>query len=143
VPTSVVTHTDGYYYVGELKGFPAPAGASNVWRVSPGAHEAACGASDDCVKVFDGGFTSIIDMAFGPDGLLYVAEMDEGSWAAVEIFGAPTGGTINACNLVTLSCDEVATGIPMLTAISFGKDGSLWATRNALVGGGAEVIRID
>lgn len=142
VPTSVVTHTDGYYYVGELKGIPAPTDESNIWRVSPGAHEAVCGASADCVKVFDGGFTSIIDLAFGPDGLLYVAEMDERSWAAVQIFGTPTGGSINACNLVTLTCEEVATGISMLTAISFGTDGSLWATRNALVPGGAEVIQV-
>jgi hypothetical protein len=95
------------------------------------------------VKVFDGGFTSIIDLAFGPDGRLYVAELDEGSWAAVEIFGAVTGGTINACDLSTSTCEEVATGIQVLTAITFGKDGTLWATRNALTPGAAEVVAIS
>jgi hypothetical protein len=61
-----------------------------------------------------------------------VAELDEASWTAVEIFRAPTGGTISSCDIVTLQCTEVATGIPELTAITFGKDGTLWATRNAV-----------
>ena len=142
VPTSVAVGPDGYYYVGELKGFPAPTGASNIWRVAPGASAAVCGVSPDCVKVFEGGFTSIIDLSFGPDGRLYVVEFDEASWAAVEIFGTPTGGTVNACDVVTLVCDEVATGIPIITAITFGKDGSLWATKNALIPPLAEVVQI-
>jgi len=142
VPTSIAIGPDGYYYVGELKGFPAPTGESNIWRVAPGASEALCGASPDCVKVFDGGFTSIIDLAFGPDGELYVAELDEASWAAVEIFGDGVGGTINACDLGALACGEAATGIPILTAITFGKDGSLWATENALIPPLAEVVQI-
>jgi hypothetical protein len=144
VPTSVAIGPDGYFYVGELKGFPAPTNESNLWRVSPSASGAECGTSPDCVKISDGGFTSIIDMTFGPDGLLYIAEMDEDSWAAVEIFGTFSGGSINACDVTSdvPSCVQVATGIPELTAITFGKDGSLWATRNSLVAGGAEVVRI-
>ncbi len=143
VPTSIAIGRDGFIYVGELKGFPAPTGESNIWRVSPNASWAQCGASPDCVKVFDGGFTSIIDLAFGPDGDLYVAELDQASWAAVEIFQAPTGGAVKACSLATHACRTVVTGVPMLTAISFGKDGQLWGTRNALVPGGAEVVRLD
>jgi hypothetical protein len=144
VPTSVAVGPDGFIYVGELKGFPAPTNESNIWRVSTAAHAAQCGASPDCVKVFDGGFTSIIDMAFGPDGLLYVAELDEDSWAAVEIFGTFSGGTINACDVTAAvpTCIPVATGILELTAITFGQDGSLWATQHALVPGGAELVRI-
>ena len=134
VPTSIAM-LNGYIYVGELKGFPAPTGESNIWRVSPTADGAQCGMSPDCVKLFDGGFTSIIDMTIGPDGQLYVAEMDEASWAAVQIFQAPTTGTINACNLQSLTCQVVAPGIPVLTGIVFGKDGVLWATQNALTPG--------
>jgi hypothetical protein len=78
-------------------------------------------------------------MAFGEDGQLYVLEFDERSWAAVEIFGIVEGGTINACDIGTGSCNEVATGIPIPTAITFGKDGALWHTQNALVPGGATV----
>lgn len=143
VPTSVVVGPDGYYYVGELKGFPAPAGASNIWRVSPNASGAECGSSPDCVKVFDGGFTSIIDLAFGADGRLYVTELDEQSWFAVEVLGIGVGGTINSCDLGTQACVEVASGIPTLTAITFGKDGTLWATKNALTPGMAQVVEIQ
>lgn len=133
VPTSIAVGPDGYYYVGELKGFPAPVGVSNVWKVAPD------GSSME--KVFDGGFTSIIDLAFGPDGMLYVAELDEQSWFAVEV-GGGAGGTINKCDLGTKTCTEVAAGIPILTAITFGKRGTLWATTNALIPGLADVIEV-
>lgn len=142
VPTSIAVGPDGYYYVGELKGFPAPTGASNIWRVAPDASWAMCGSSPDCVKVFEGGFTSIIDLAFDTDGTLYVAELDEQSWFAVEALGGCAGGSINACDLGTTTCTEVTTGIPILTAITFGKDGTLWATQNALIPGSAEVIEV-
>ncbi|MDH3755727.1 MAG: ScyD/ScyE family protein [Acidimicrobiia bacterium] len=142
VPTSIAVGADGYYYVGELKGFPAPADESNIWRVAAGASWADCGVSPDCVKAFDGGFTSIIDLAFGPDGNLYVAELDELSWAALELGIGGVGGTISSCDVALSTCDVVAAGIPMLTAITFGADGSLWATQNALIPGAAEVIEI-
>lgn len=142
VPTSIAVDRHGFIYVGELKGFPAPSGASNIWRISPGADAAQCGESRDCEKVFDGGFTSVIDLAFGPDGLLYVTELDEASWAAVEIFGEPTGGTVNACSVRFGFCFEVADEIPVPTAIAFDQRGSLWATRNALEPGGGEVVKL-
>ena len=91
--------------------------------------------------MFDGGFTSIIDLAFGKDGKLYVAEMDEASWFAVEVLGGGDGGTINKCNVTTLHCWEVAEEIPILTAITF-TNRKLWATQNALIPGAAEVFRV-
>ena len=143
VPTTVIIGPDGYYYVGELKGFPAPTGESNIWKISPDASGAMCGSSTDCVKLFDGGFTSIIDMTFDEDGMLYVAELDEQSWFAVEVLGTGAGGTIKVCNPETLQCEVVASGIPILTAITFDKDGRLWATKNSLIPGQAEVIEIS
>lgn len=139
VPTSIAIGRDGSIYVGELKGFPGPTGESNIWRVARNANGAQCGISPQCVKVFDGGFTSIVDLEFGRDGKLYVVELDEASWAAVEIFQTTVGGTVNACDLATLSCSEVAGGIPLLTAITFGNDGSIWAASNALIPGLADV----
>lgn len=141
VPTSVAIGPDGYYYVGELRGFPAPSGVSSIWRVSPDASWAECGVSPDCQKVFDGGFTSIIDLAFGADGTLYVAELDELSWFAVEL-GGGEGGTVNACDVSTLACSVVDDQIPMLTAVTEDRDGTLWATKNALIPGLADVIAI-
>lgn len=85
-----------------------------------------------------------MDLTIGPDGRLYVSELDELSWAAVEIFpGKAVGGTLNACDLATLACEEVATGVPEHTSVAFERDGTTWITRNALVPGGAEVISPD
>ncbi|HET6564457.1 MAG TPA: ScyD/ScyE family protein [Xanthomonadales bacterium] len=141
VPTSIAVGPDGYYYVGELRGFPGPINQSSIWRIAPGASWADCGNTADCEKIFDGGFTSIIDLVLGPEGLLYVVELDENGWFAAQN-GFGVGGTINACDLDTLDCVEVATGIPFITAITFGKDGQLWATRNAVVPPIADVIAI-
>jgi hypothetical protein len=143
VPTSVAVGPDGYYYVGELKGFPAPTGVSRIWRIAPDASRAQCGADPDCELLFDGGFTSIIDLAFGPDGLLYVVELDENSWFAANLGPeAMAGGTINACDVENPGCVEVATGIPLPTAITFGKDGRLWSTEFGPVPGMATVEEV-
>jgi len=143
VPTSVAVGPDGYYYVGELKGFPAPQNESRIWRIAPWASWAECGADADCELLFDGGFTSIIDLAFGPDGLLYVVELDENTWFAANLPPAAlAGGTISACDVEAPACVEVATGLPLPTAITFGKDGTLWSTENGPVPGMATVVEI-
>lgn len=142
VPTSIAIGPDGWYYVGELKGFPAPSGESRIWRVAPWASWAECGASDDCEVVFDGGFTSVIDLAFGPDDLLYVVELAESGWFAAEVLAMPTTGTINACDIDALTCVEVKTGLVLPTAITFGKDGTLWSTEFAVIPPLARVVAV-
>lgn len=142
VPTSVAIGPDGAYYVGELKGFPAPTGASRVWRIEPNARNVRCGESPLCSVALDG-FTSVIDLAFGPDGRLYVAQIDDASWAAVELpVPGALGGSVHACNLTTKACTTVVSGVPMLTAITFRTDGSLWGVVNALIPGAADVIQL-
>ncbi len=127
VATSVAIGPDGDFYVGELKGFPAPLGESKVWRIRWNARNADCSVSPLCSVAYDG-FTSIVDLAFG-DSTLYVAEMDEKSWFAVELGiveglpVAPGGGTINACNG---ACDVEQGSIDLLSAITFDGGGDLW-----------------
>ena len=137
VATSVAIGPDGAYYVGELKGFPAPTGESRIWKIRPGARHAQCGASPDC-EVFADGFTSIIDLTIGPDGTLYVVEFDEASWLAAE-FGQGIGGSVNACDTSTGSCTEIATGLPLVTAATVGKDGQVSVVINALIPGAAAI----
>jgi len=150
VATSIAVGPDGAIYAGELKGFPAPTGESKIWRIEPGTLHARCGTEGEtrCSVVGDG-FTSIMDLQFGPDGTLYVTELDEASWAAVEILGQPTGGTINACEWGTFpfACDEVAGGqdlpfLAMPTASTIGADGRLYATVWSLVPGQADVVAV-
>jgi hypothetical protein len=76
VPTAVAVGPDDAYYVGELTGFPFPVGGARVYRVVAGEEP----------TVYAEGFTNIMDIAFGPDGSLYVLEIaHEGLLAA---FGA-------------------------------------------------------
>jgi len=131
VATSVAIGPDGAYYMGELKGFPAPKGESRIWRVEPGARHAVCGTSPACRVVADG-FTSVVDLEFGSDGTLYVVELDEESWLAMQN-GKGTGGSLNACNSSTWVCTQVATGKPMLSAVAVGGDGTKFIVTNALV----------
>jgi hypothetical protein len=80
VPTSVVVGPDGAYYVGELTGAPFPTGLSRVWRIKPGTRHAACGTSfpsSSACSIVATGLTAIIDLQFGPDGRLYVAQFDD------------------------------------------------------------------
>ena len=131
VATSIAIGPDGAYYMGELKGFPAPKGESRVWRIEPGSRHAVCGSSPACQVVADG-FTSIIDLTFGPDGTLYVIELDEESWLGMEN-GQGTGGSVNACNSSTWVCTQVATGLPMLSSAVVDGKGTVFVVTNALV----------
>jgi hypothetical protein len=80
VPTSVVRGPDGAYYVGTLTGFPFQVGSARVYRVVPGK----------APKVYAGGFTNIIDIAFGPDRALYVLEIAHNGLLSED----PTGALI-------------------------------------------------
>jgi hypothetical protein len=137
VATSVAIGPDGAYYVGELKGFPAPMGESRVWRIQSGARHAVCGSSPACQVVADG-FTSVIDLTFGPDGTLYVVELDEASWLAMEE-GQGVGGSVNACDTGTWSCNQIATGLFMVTSATVGPNGTVSVVTNALIPGAAGV----
>jgi hypothetical protein len=142
VTTSVAVGPDGAYYLSELKGFPAPLGRSQIWRIEPGTRHTHCGSSPACSVVADG-FTSIVDINFGPDGTLHVVEIDEASWLAVELGGADAvGGTVDACTWGTFACTEEATGIPIPIAVAVGKAGTVYVAIWALVPGQAKVITV-
>src|SRR4029453_19346402 len=61
VATSVTVGSDGYWYVGELRGFPATPGTSQIWRIKPGSVNALCDpaapSTGACQRYADG-FTS-------------------------------------------------------------------------------------
>ncbi len=129
VPTTVVLGPDGDYYVGQLTGFPFTVGAANVYRVP---------VDGGTPVVAHSGFTNIIDIAFGPDGSLYVLEI-----ARLAIPRFALGG-----RLVRIAPDGVRTNIisgPPLIApggIAVGPDGALYVTNkstDALIG---EVLKI-
>lgn len=139
VPTSVAIGPDGAYYVGELTGVTAEnifAGQpstelSRVWRVEPGVRNVVC-PSANCEVVISG-LTSVIDLEFGPDGLLYVVEYDANGWFAATVLGDAAGGSISRCDVGTGSCTVVDGQFELPSAITFDKRGTLWVLENNIV----------
>lgn len=91
VATSVAVGRDGSIYVGELRGFPATPGTSQVWRIRPGATGAVCDPEAPyrgACKRFSDGLTSIVDLATDDRGTVYALSLSKLSWLAVEL-GVP------------------------------------------------------
>jgi hypothetical protein len=131
VPTAVEIGPDGHYYVGQLTGFPFPVGEAKVFRVNPKSGE---------VSVFKGGFTTIMDLAFGRDGTLYVLEIDDNGLFPPDnggegaIRAIPRKGPVREISLP-------AGTLPMPGGITVGHDG-LYVTINSVLAGEGKVIRI-
>jgi hypothetical protein len=123
VPTSVAVGPDGAYYVGELTGFVP--GEAKVWRVVPG----------QAPTVFQSGFMTIIDIAFGSDGALYVLEFATGNLWRVPAVGPRT---------------LVATGLVAPGSVTIGRDGAFYVSNCGVFPGnipspcgqGGTVVRI-
>jgi hypothetical protein len=90
VATSVSVGSDGYWYVGELRGFPATPGTSQIWKIKPGTVNATCNPEHPWrghCKRYKDGLTSIIDLAPARSGV-YALELSKMSWLQLE-FGVP------------------------------------------------------
>lgn len=152
VPTSIDVGPDGAFYVGELNGStannfsgePTRFGLASVWRLEPGMSNLKC-PSDDCVKVVTG-LNSIIDIEFGPDGMLYVVEYEQNGFLATV---APdlgidlAGGRVKRCDVSENTCETIAgeDGSLLLPgAITFDKNDNLWLLENVFA---PAVRRID
>jgi hypothetical protein len=132
VPTSVGLGPDGALYVGELTGFPFPAGEARVYRVVPGEEP----------SVYAEGFTNVIDIAFGADSNLYVLEM-----AKDGLLSAMSDGTEPTGRLVRVAADGTQTtlasnGLTAPGGLAIGPDGALYVTNHSTSAGGGEVLRI-
>lgn len=135
VPTSVVVGPDGAYYVGQLTGGPFPVGGASVLRVDPATGETSTYAT---------GFTNIIDIAFGPDGTLYVAEIvHDGLMGVFAAGAAPVGALLSVPpgggEPTVLINDEtfMAPG-----GLAVDGDGNIYASLNTLAPGAGSVVKI-
>jgi hypothetical protein len=127
VPTGVTRGSDGSYYVGQLTGFPFPAGGASVYRVVPGRTP----------TVVASGFTNIVDIAVDRKGRLYVLELAKNSLLS----GDPTGA------LYRIDRDgqrtELAAG--RLTApggVAVDEDGTVYVSNKSTSAGSGELLRI-
>ena len=145
VATSVTVGTDGYYYVGELRGFPATPGTSQVWRIAPDSVNAICDPEDPfsgpCQRYADG-FTSIVDLQAGPDGSIYVVELVRQSWLQWELGIAPPVGGLFRIPPGGGAAVELAPGELILPGgVAVGRDGSVFVA--GPVFGPGSIVRIE
>ena len=130
VPTSVTVGPDSAFYVGQLTGFPFPLGGANVYRVP---------ANGGTPTVYASGFTKIIDLAFAPDGSLYVLQISG-------VGGPPPPGP---GVLIRVAPDGVRTvvasgaaDLPAPGGIAIDPDGLIYVTINSTSATDGKVVRI-
>jgi hypothetical protein len=144
VPTSIA-EKDGKFYVGNLGLFPITPQSSKILTLS---HEACrwpfvagLGCSDDLKKLkvagSRAGFTTVVAVDYGPDGLLYALELSPAS-------GFPTPGLGNVVRLNRSGAIEVvAYGLSVPTGMTFGPDGALYVSNfGAAPAGAGQILRI-
>ena len=132
VPTSVALGPDGNYYVGQLTGFPFPIDDANVYSVPENGGAA---------QIHAGGFTAIIDVAFGPDGSMYVLEIAKNGLLAGFILGDWTGSLVRVAPDGTRT-EIASTGLFAPGGCAIAGDGSIYVTNNSIFSGTGEVVRI-
>jgi glucose/arabinose dehydrogenase len=139
VPTAVAVGPDGAYYVSELKGAPFPPGTARIWRIAPGSVDATCDPLHDQTgpcKTVEKGFSSVIDVTFGPDETMYVLE--------IGLFHAPPPfGALWAVKNGTRT--EIAPGSLLAPGgVAVAEDGAIYVTTGTVFGPDAgSVVRLS
>jgi hypothetical protein len=124
-PTSIVEHA-GDLYVGTLRTFPILPQWEEVMRLEP-SDEAHSGAlpgfeshSDYFVAQSKAGFTTVVAVDIGPDGLLYALELSD-------LAGNPAPGNGKVVRVQRSGgLEEVITGLNVPTGMTWGPDGALY-----------------
>lgn len=127
VPTSVVRGSRGQLFVGELTGFPFPAGGATIWKVRPGR----------APKVFATGFTNIVDMAVGRNGSLYVVEVAKHGLLSEDLTGRLVKVSRNGHKRTLLESPLFAPG-----GIAIRPNGTIYVTNGSVLPGGGQLLRI-
>ncbi len=137
VPTTLAVGPDGALYVGELGGMPYDAASSSVYRIGPGGK----------LSVYARGLTAIADMAFDPDGRLFVLELDRKGLADPGFnAGDPASGEIVEIDPDGAQSTLLARGLIYPTAIAVARDGTIYVSNEGVssadVGSGGEILEI-
>ena len=126
-PTAM-TSRGGSLYIGTLTPFPVKAGAAEVFKVNPRTGR---------FSVFAAHLTTVLGLAFGPDGALYVLEMSVRN-------NGPAPATGQVVKISGGHRTTIAHGLNFPTAMAFGPDGNLYVSVNGLGGlpGAGQILKI-
>lgn len=143
VPTAIAERR-GTFYVGNLNLFPIDPQWARILTISKG------GGYDDFAPGFEinprqyhivsskAGFTTVVAVDFGPDGLLYALELSTAP-------GNPTPGTGKVVRVKSSGeIEDVITGLSVPTGMTFGPDGGLYVSNlGAAPPGAGQILRFD
>jgi hypothetical protein len=145
VPTAI-TARDGQLYLGNLNLFPIQPNYARIQTLGYAeCSQVAAPGLDDTGAVHSlhilsskAGFTTVVGTAFGPDGLLYVLELSDAA-------GYPTPGDGKVVRVkADGDIEDVATGLVVPTAMTFGPDWKLYVSNfGAAPPGTGQIVRID
>ncbi len=127
VPTALAVASNGSEYVSQLTGFPFTVGSASIFRVD--------GANLTTIAT---GFTNVIDMTFGPDGMLYVLEIDHNGLLS----GNPTGGLWEVNPTTGAKTLLLTDGLVMPTSLAFDSNGILYIANQGVIPGAGDVIAL-
>src|ERR1700734_3224306 len=143
VPTSVAVN-DGKFYIGNPGLFPITPDSSKVMSFNVGScpwpFVLGFGCGDELQKLrlsgSRAGFTTVVAVDFGPDGLLYALEL-----SAAAGLPAPGEGKVVRLNPAG-EIEDVATGLFPPTGMTFGPDGYLYVSNFGATPTG-QILRIS
>lgn len=127
VPTAVVVGPDRAYYVSQLTGFPFPVGGARIYRVEPGSEP----------EIYAEGFTNVTDLAFGPDGSLYVLEFARNGLLSGDPAGALTKIAPDGSRK-TIASD----GLVAPTGVAVSRRGDVYVSNFGAAAGVGQVVRV-
>jgi hypothetical protein len=144
VPTSIAAR-DGSLFVGNLNLFPIDPQWARILTISkadqddfdnlPPGLQPAHGYRIVSSKA---GFTTVVAVDFGPDGLLYVLELSDGA-------GFPTPGLGKVVRVLhSGAIEDVVTNLSVPTGMTFGPDHRLYVSNlGAAPAGAGQILRFD
>ncbi|MDP9189593.1 MAG: ScyD/ScyE family protein [Actinomycetota bacterium] len=133
VPTAVVRGPDHALYVSQLTGFPFPVGGASIYRVDKRGGEPEVYPSDSTT------FTNVTDLAFGPDGSLYVVEIATNGLLS----GDPTGALKRIAPDGSVS-DDLANGeLVAPYGVTVSRKGRIYVSTHSTEPDAGEVVRVD
>ena len=129
VPTSVTIGPDGAAYVSQLTGAPFPVGGASIWRVEQGK----------APTVYATGLTNVMDLAFGPDGTLWVVEFAKNGLLSGDPTGAllsiPAGG-----GEATLVASD---GLMAPGGVAVDAKGTVYVANGSVMPGGGSIVTLN